>query len=160
MNYAVINALAELNRQMTEKTAELKDAALTDLLVEFLDFKNLYEKIDIERKNLYHILDSWEKSIIPTRMREEELDLVRVPSVARSFSLQPQLSVSMVSENKNDAIEWIRTNKPYLISETVNSSTLTAEIKRMMNEEGLEPPPDLFNVRTYDRIGITKYTPK
>lgn len=91
---------------------------------------------------------------MPQRMDAESVktfntDNFRVTRTARVFA-------SITAEQIETAYEWLRDNGyGSLIKETVNSSSLSAAAKEMM-QEGEELPEELFKVHMKDGISITK----
>lgn len=91
---------------------------------------------------------------MPQRMDAEAVktfntDNFRVTRTARVFA-------SIAAEQVESAYQWLRDNGyESLIKETVNSSSLSAAAKEMM-QEGEELPEELFKVHMKDGISITK----
>lgn len=91
---------------------------------------------------------------MPNRMDAEAVktfntENFRVTRTARVFA-------SITSEQIEQAYDWLRENGyGALIKETVNSSSLSAAAKEMM-QEGEELPEELFKVHMKDGISITK----
>lgn len=171
--------LSEYHRQnsgpdITEFTAKLANIAdrienlldgdidkyeLADVATFFFQLKTQYEELDRARKKFFHLVERLNKGIIPARMDLAGTDMLRVPEIARSFSKQEKMSASTV--DKDALFEWLRDiGQEELIQETVNSGTLASFCRRMMLDEGIEPPEDAVKLTTYNVIGVTKYTPK
>ena len=47
-----------------------------------------------------------------------------------------------------------------MIQETVNAGTLSAFIRNMILEQGIDPPEDIVKVSTYSTTSMVKYRPK
>lgn len=125
----------------------------------YYSVKTSYEDLDKKRKSVYRSKDFLEKAIVPEKMEKDGTDMVRIPDLARSFSLQQRMSATMV--DKDVAFEWLRANgNGDLIQPTVNASSLTALCRNLMTEEGIDPPEDAVKISTYHAIGVNKYTPK
>lgn len=121
--------------------------------------KDAHKALDGVAKQLYHVKDKLEKHTLPTRLESMDLDQIRIPDIARSFSVQDKMSASFLDKEKG--FEWLReTGQGDLIQETVNAGTLTSFVRNMIVDEGLEPPDDIVKVSTYKTISISKYTPK
>ena len=121
--------------------------------------KEAHAQLDASVKSLYHIRDMLDKIIVPAKMDDEGIDMVRVPELARSFSKQSKLSASFVDKEKG--YEWLRSiGQGDIIQETVNAGTLASFVRNMILEDGIEPPEDVVKVSPYNTTGINKYTPK
>ena len=156
-------ALLELTHYIhktKEKLEQLeKSNDLSTLLVAFYDVKNDYEAVEELRKELYALVDKYNKFIIPKEMERRDIDKMQVASIARSF--YPLTKTSTTVADKDKAFEWLRANGgESLIQETVNSSTLSAFVTTMLKETGKEPPADVIKRHSYTIIGISKYKPK
>lgn len=136
-----------------------ESATAADAAVALFHTREAYDALDAQRKRLYHQKDFLEKGIVPSKMEKEGVDMVRVPELARSFSLQQKMSASFVDKEKG--FEWLRSiGQEDIIQETVNASTLTAFCRNLIIEEGIEPPIEVVRVNTYNTTGVSKYTPK
>ena len=155
-----------LTRKLTEVNNCLKSKMSLDFMGNAvrasiaLYHLSLYHKaLDDEAKRAYHFKDLFDKGIVPKKMEAEGLDLLRVPEVARSFSLQQRMSASMVDKEKT--FDWLRDiGQEALIQETVNASSLSALCRNLIIDEGIDPPADAVKVSTYQATSINKYTPK
>ena len=93
------------------------------------------------------------------RAEADDLDLIRIPELARSF--YPQTKYSAKVADKDKLAEWLREiGQDALITETVNSSTLAGFLKERLLEEGIDPPEEFVQLTTYKAIGSSKYAPK
>jgi hypothetical protein len=118
-----------------------------------------YEGTDTARKRVYHVVDMFNKFIIPTRLRDSGMDLIRVAAVARSFSVVTKTSATLLDKEKG--FEWLRQiGQGDVIQETVNAGTLSALCRNLVLDQGIDPPPDIVNMRSYDTTSMTKYKPK
>ena len=108
---------------------------------------------------LYHIQNAFDKGIIPAQFEKREVDMIRVPEMARSFSLRTNTSASMT--DREGGMAWLRKNgHEDLIQNTVNAGTLASFARNLLLEEGVELPEEYFKVSTYNSTGSAKYTPK
>lgn len=142
-----------------EKLANDKTIPMVAVATMLFRFKSIYEDMDKSSKRIYHVKERLSKGVLPERMKDEGLDMLRVPELARSFSHQTKMSASFL--DKELGFKWLRDiGQGDIIQETVNASTLTSFVRNMILEEGVDPPEDVVAVNTYSEIGITKYTPK
>jgi hypothetical protein len=91
---------------------------------------------------------------IPQVFEAQGLQIVKVEGVGRC-NLTGDLQATIPSDQKDAAYTWLRDNgRGDLIQPIVNSSTLKAMIKGMM--QGGEDVPDCFRVHVFSRASITK----
>lgn len=153
--------LAEKLKAMEEYARNNLDRATTlnHKLVIWWTLKEAYKEIDASRKKIYHLLDEYDKAVLPALFEKENEDLKRIPSLGRSFYPTPKFSAKIV--DRDAAFEWLRSNElGDLIQETINAGTLSTAIKTMLDEKGEEPPTEIIQINTYNTIGSSKYTPK
>ncbi len=155
---ATIQAVATMFSEFNDK-AERGEVATQELAIALFNTKDAHGELDDAVKLIYHQVERINKGLLPKRLRDSDTDLIRVPSVARSFSIRTNYSASFLDKEKG--FEWLReTGNESLISETVNAGTLASFCRNMLLEEGVEPPADIVKLSSYDAISITKYTPK
>jgi hypothetical protein len=87
-------------------------------------------------------------------MREHNIRTITVEGVGR-VSITHRYSCSML--DKQLGMNWLRqSGNEGLIQETVNSSTLAAFAKNMLETEGTQLPQDLFKTSVSAYTSITK----
>ena len=139
--------------------ADAEKEGLVPLLKLYYALKEGYALLDTARKEVYALLDKHEKFVLPKMFDEGDLDLVRIPELARSF--YPQTKYSAAVGDKDKLFAWLRElGQGELISETVNSSTLAGFLKSKLLDEGIEAPEEIARLTSYKAIGSSKYTPK
>lgn len=91
---------------------------------------------------------------IPAAFEDAGLSLMKVEGVGRC-NLTGDLQATILSDRKEEAYTWLRdTGRADLIQETVNSSTLKAAVKGMIQNN--EEVPEFIRVHTFTRASITK----
>jgi len=154
--------MAETMAEELEKWAEKakEDHPTPDqIATDYFTLKTKYEQFDKARKRVYAVVDMLNKFLVPTILEENNMDMIRVPHLARSFGLRTMTSASMI--DKEEGVKWLRNNgHGDLVQETVNAGTLASFAKNLMIEEGIDLPEDIFKVASYKTTGVTKYTPK
>lgn len=119
----------------------------------------IYEELDKAAKKVYHFKDALNKFHIPERLRAYNMDGMRIPEIARSFSIVEKTSASFL--DKDAGLDWLRSiEQGDMIQETVNAGTLSAFIRNMILEQGIDPPDDIVKVSTYSTTSMVKYRPK
>lgn len=154
-----INSLCSALEQWAAEIEVDKSTPPSAIATRFFHMKMGYQALDQAVKRFYNIYNKVNQQILPQRMEDNDVDMIRVPEIARSFSIRPMVSATMVDKGKGMA--WLRERgQGDLIQPTVNAGTLSTFCRSLMLEEGIEPPAEAIAVRTYKNIGINKYTPK
>ena len=106
------------------------------------------------REALADIEDRMSKEQVPDIMRRHSVKTITVEDVGRVTNSH-RFSASMI--DKERGYEWLRAEgHGGLITETVNSSSLSAFAKDMLENHGVELPDDIFKVGTQAYTSITK----
>jgi hypothetical protein len=161
-----IEAVAPKLIAQIEELERWVDQAVDDTTIDmsevaraFFYARTAHEVMDAVAKRLYHVKNHLDKSVLPARMEANDTDMVRLPDVGHSFSVQSKMSASLI--NKEAGFEWLRSiGQGDIIQETVNASTLSAFVRSQILEEGVDPPEDVVRVNTYKTISVRKYNPK
>lgn len=158
--------LVEISRQVEETAKDL------DVLVQALEksppaevataywmISEAYDLLDTRRKQVYALQDNLNKYTVPTVLQKFDMDLIRVPELKRSFYITPKYSASIL--DKERAYVWLRANGlGEIITETVNAGTLSKALHDLVADTGKDAPLDIFELKTYNVTGSSKYTPK
>lgn len=89
------------------------------------------------------------------RMDQEGVQNSTFPGIGR-LGISPIVRASVRAGAKDQAYEWLETHgHGDLITQTVNSSSLAALIRREI-KEGNDVPEEIFNVHQYDLATVTK----
>lgn len=125
-----------------------------DVIKHFDRLRFVVERIKDARKALDEIEDRLSREQVPEVMRENNVKTITVEGVGR-VSINHRFSCSML--DKEAGMDWLRKNgHEGLIQPTVNSSSLSAFAKNMLEVEGKELPPDVFKTGTMPHTSITK----
>lgn len=131
------------------QTGKLEDACRCFFLV-----TESYEKLDESRKKIGEQLTSMSREVIPAIMEERKVRNLTLDDVQRQFVKSVRVTASMV--DKDQAFEWLRANgKGELITQTVNSSSLSAFAKQYV-EEQQKDLPDCFKMNAMTLTQIRK----
>ena len=148
--------LDELDTRQRELAESAPPSTLGDLITYFDAVRNLQARLKEITADVTQTSDRLSSSLLPEAMRAAGFTTVnhRVGRV----SISSRISASMVE--KDGALRWLRTNGlGDLIIETVNSQTLGAQAKAML-EAGDELPREHFKISTKTYTSITKPGPK
>jgi hypothetical protein len=130
-----------------------------DIIKHFNQVRLAAERIKESREAIKDMEDSLSTVIIPDvvqKVREVtgEKPPFNIEGVGR-VTVSYRFSCSM--PDKNTGIDWLKNNgHGGIVQETVNSSTLSAFAKNMLEESGIELPPEIFKVGTKPYTSITK----
>jgi len=106
------------------------------------------------REALSEMEERLSREYVPEVMKEHNVRTITVEGVGR-VSITHRFSCSML--DKEAGMDWLRNNgHGGLIIETVNSSTLGAFARSLLEDEGQELPSDLFKTGTMTYTSITK----
>jgi hypothetical protein len=150
----IVKCLFNLSEQLRRKTAELKGGDHVALICHYADVRAAHAAIDESIKSLYEMKESLSRELVPDVMRAAGIKTINLVGIGR-VSLSNRWSVSML--DKVQGMQYLRdTGNEGLIQETVNSSTLTAFGKNLMETEGKELPDHLFKSSIMTITSITK----
>jgi hypothetical protein len=106
------------------------------------------------REALAEMEEKLSREQIPEIMREQGIKTTTIEGVGR-VTVSYRFGCTML--DKEQGLEWLRGNgHGGIIIETVNSSTLSAFAKSMLEESGAELPDSIFKVSTSPYTSITK----
>lgn len=122
----------------------------------FCDLEDQIDALDKEFKSLKARIAFAREVSFPTRLDAEDTRTFTSKDSGHRVTRTARIFASIVSAKVEQAYAWLRANDlGPLIKETVNSSSLSAAAKELM-ENGRELPEDIFTVHTKDGISITK----
>lgn len=130
-----------------------------DIIKHFNDARIAAEIIKDAKKALDNIVDTLSRVVIPDVVAKlKETTGEKPPFVIEGVgrvSVSYRFSCSMI--DKDQGIDWLRgSGNESLVTETVNSSTLAAFAKDMLENQGKELPSEIFKVSTSPFTSITK----
>lgn len=127
---------------------------LPELLASFVRFKRAYDEMESARKRIYKTLEALKNHTVPESLREHGVRNMSLESVGARVQINTRVSASML--DKVTGMEWLEENgHGGLITRTVNSSSLGAFAKELL-EEGGDLPDDIFKVNIQNFASVTK----
>lgn len=115
--------------------------------------KSVHERLDRHKSTVGKMFDYIRAHAVPTKMEEEGIESITVQGVGR-LSLTSDIYLQV--KDKEGSFEWLMDNgHGDLISETVNTSSLKALLRRMLRD-GKEVPETVYKVTPFSRASITK----
>lgn len=148
-------ALRERVATLTQEVMDLKRSPLAEALTGWVLTRDEYNDLDECRKEIYALLETLSKGVLPEMMDESKTKTISLTSVGRRFTVSTKLSASMIDKDKG--VEWLRTNGgDALPTVTVNAQTLSSFVKARIETEGKDVPEDIFKVSYVRNISATK----
>ena len=130
--------------------------ALCTLYMVLVDLKTDLTEV---RGRVQETVESFKSKRILDKLDAMGVDKVAVPTLRRSF--YPKLHHSASMPDRKAGMEWLRENGgASLITETVHHQTLTSFVREMIEEQGMEPPPEIMRFKSHRSLGSSVYTPK
>lgn len=112
-------------------------------------------KLEADSKPLKALFDAYKNLLMPEALEDE--GITSMP-LAEGFRVGSSLTfrASIREGKKDEAFDWLRDNgHPDIISDTVNSSTLSAVASELMKDHCRELPAELFNVAIMPNTSVT-----
>ena len=111
-------------------------------------------QIKLAREALADMEEDLSRRSVPEVMKEQGIKTINIEDVGR-VTVSYRFSCSML--DKEAGLAWLRANgHEGIIIETVNSSTLSAFAKQLLEENGVDMPDNIFKVGTSPFTSITK----
>ena len=148
---SALSTLNNFNRDTIEP--QIKDIGAVEM-ARFMNELMLANEMAEELKSTIGKVYDWVRTgVLPEKMDEEGLELLRVEGVGR-VSLTSDINVSVV--NKDESFKWLEeSGHGDMITETVNASSLKALLRRLIRD-GKEVPEVIYKVTPFTRASITK----
>tara|TARA_R110002110_G_scaffold142015_8_gene330132 strand:+ start:3292 stop:3780 length:489 start_codon:yes stop_codon:yes gene_type:complete len=106
------------------------------------------------KKRTAEIHKRMKEEIVPQKFTEQGISSITVDGYR--FTVSSQARTTIQKDMKDEAYDWLRDNGlGDLVTETVNSSTLSATAKSLMSE-GVDLPDDIFNIYSFENTSVTK----
>jgi hypothetical protein len=141
----------QINR-IQDEASTIKLATLESALGTLMEARELDDMLKDLKSAIGKIYKDLKEIDIPAKF--EEAGVTSITIGGYRFTKSESIRASM--KDKIAAYDWLRNNDlEDLITETVNSSTLSATARTLM-EEGKELPEDMFNVYIMNNTSVTK----
>ncbi len=121
----------------------------------FVNLRDIKDAMDVVQKKLSALYEEWKTIKVPEKFENSGVPHINLDEGAR-VGISNKVFASLKKDQKEAAYEWLRQNKlEDLITETVNTSTLSAVAKGLA-EDNMELPPELFNVAVVANTSVTR----
>lgn len=152
-------AAEAISEKIAAIKAELEEAVkgeevIADVAEYFVLVRRVFDTIETSKKELGKFKEYMSFQVLPDMFEAQNTKSLTTVSGYR-VTIASRLSVKML--DKQEGFKWLREhNLGELIQETVNSGTLSAQVKAMIENEGIEPPDYIFEVSPAPYASITK----
>lgn len=151
---SIAEQLAPLVDDLTREVTEYRIKDHIELIRYFDEFRKSADIFDETKKALTELRDNMSREYIPDAMFNAGVKTVNVVGVGR-VTVSQRFSCSML--DKEAGIDWLKHHGlGGIVIETVNSSTLAATAKKMIQEEGKDLPENIFKISAVPYTSITK----
>lgn len=121
----------------------------------FVVLRRLKDKVEQFETAFQTVFDRYQKEIIPELFEAEGVTSLPLAEGFR-VGISNKFYASIKKDQRDAAWKWLRKHGlSELITETVNSSSLSAAIKHEVEENNLEPPEDLFTTAYVPNTSVT-----
>ena len=153
----VVSIVTELNKIGDDRSIDEDSIdAICTLYMALVDLKTDLTEV---RGRVQETIEDFKSKRILDKLDAMGVDKVAVPTLRRSF--YPKLHHSASMPDRKAGMEWLRENGgASLITETVHHQTLTSFVREMIEEQGMEPPPEIVRFKSHRSLGSSVYTPK
>lgn len=149
-----ITTLAEAVPSVLQRYEQVKDN-LPELLTFYRQLRLANSEIDKLVKLLNQVEQDMSYRYIPEQMENMKVDSLKTGGY--TFSLNVRTNASIPLPFREKGMQWLRDNGySALISENVNSKTLSSAIAGYIEEKGLIPPEDAIALHQQKHISVRK----
>jgi len=147
--------LTALANELEEVIKVVRKGGLPEALTFWKASKDEYEAFDEQRKRVYAALESLSRQTLPEMMAEHDTKTITLDSLGYRFTVSQRFSCSM--PDPDAGMKWLKENGlGDLIKPTVNAQTLSSAVKKRIEDDGMEVPPELFNTSYAPFTSATK----
>ena len=151
------NMIDAINQTALDAEKDMENILMCDVptVVSLLqDIRHVDENLKYLKSRCGELHKRMKEEIVPKKFTEQGVSSMTVNGYR--FTVSAQSRTTIQKDRKDEAYEWLRNNGlEDLITETVNSSTLSATAKSLMSE-GIDLPDDVFNIYSYENTSMTK----
>jgi hypothetical protein len=149
---SMLYALGELIRRDTEQAVATNDHI--EIIRHYAHMREAASIIKEARTAISDMEEKMSRETVPETMRAHGVKTITVIGVGR-VTISHRFSCSML--DKESGITWLKdTGNGGIVQETVNSSTLSAFAKDLIQNHGKELPNNLFKTSINPFTSITK----
>lgn len=142
-------------RHIQSELAKARKGGAVAMARAFVALHRLIERTDGILKPVYDTFNEYKTQHIPALFEQEDVPNVPLNEGFR-VGVSHKFVASIKTGEKDRAYQWLRENGlGDLIQGTVNSSSLTASAKSLMEEKNVELPSELFNTGFVPNTSVT-----
>lgn len=148
--------------QRLDRAIRAPKGRVADMAEGYIVTKRINDILEEGRKSTVgKVVQDASYKYIPERMLDEDMTTFTSATLGYRVSVSNRTTASILEGMKPAAFQWLRDNDlGELIQENVNSQTLSAQVKRLIEDENMEPPEDIFKVSIAPNVSLTKVKPK
>lgn len=153
LNDICLRVLEDMRRAQVHLVEKAKESDVAGAARCFIAVRDIGDALDEAMTELHKLRQALQITIIPEKFQQQGVTSFTVDDARVTISAR--LSVTVLDKEKS--MGWLRENGlDDIIQETVNASTLQATIKKMIEDEGREPPDDIFKLSPVMNTSVTK----
>ena len=127
----------------------------TEIARAFVSLRSIRDELEELYKSVNKTYDLWKSDKLPSQFDAEGVPTVNLDEGFR-ITVSHKVFAGIKKDQKEAAYRWLRENRlGDIITDTVNSSTLSAVAKTMM-EENKELDAEYFNVHVVPTTSVTR----
>lgn len=150
-----LQQLARLLPAVAKDMKKAKDSGSIPAARAFVALHRLVSRTDEELKPLSDLFNQYKTELLPALFEQDGVSSVPLDEGFR-VGLSSRFVASIKPGEKDPAYEWLKKNGlGDIIQATVNSGTLSASLKSMLEERNIEPPSELFNTAFIPNVSVT-----
>lgn len=151
-----ISAVEMLIPALRKEMVEAKKNGAIPLARAFTVLHRLVSTIDSKLQPLSALFEEYKTIECPAAFEQSGITSVPLTEGYR-VGISYTLRASIKAEMKTDAYKWLQQNQlGDIITETVNSSTLSATARTLLEDQNKELPDKLFNVANVPNTSVTR----
>lgn len=148
---AIDQRVFDLERELTEAA----DSDIVDFTRAFVALRDIRDRLDNVNKRVSKLYEDWKTTKVPGKYEQAGVPHINLDEGFR-VGVSHRVFASIKKDQKEAAYQWLREHQlADLVTETVNSSTLSA-VAKSMAEENLELDPELFSVAVVPNTSVVK----
>lgn len=152
-----VKQIRDVMRMLNRQIDVLREMGPKDTLVPAATFFKMMVDLSSDLKDVYlpvyHYMEHYQQTILPKLFERESTDLAKTLN-GYTVKMTTDFNVSIPADRKPDAYSWLEQNGyGDIISTTINSSTLKATVKTMI-ESGVVIPEDVFKAKPFVKMRV------
>lgn len=153
-----VAAIEKLVPKLEHEMIKATKAGAIPLARAYVVFHRLRECLCSEEKNRFKpiakMFEDYKTRVVPAMFEQSGVENVPLTEGYR-VQIGNTVRATVIKDLRDNAYNWMRENYPDIVTETINSSTLSA-LARTMREDNKELPAELFTVADIPIASVVK----